>query len=197
MSIYCVYLTVYSGNKLPPFYIGSTSIDNINKGYHGSVRSKKYRSIWEEELNANLHLFKTFIIKEYGDRNIALDAEYKIQKQLRVVESSLYINLSYATKGVFGQSRKGDKHPLYGKPRSSLTREKISKNHKNMVGSENSNAKSITILSPHGESIMCYGNLKNVCADIGLPYSTMCRILHSKIYPSTGACVGYDIFYSD
>ena len=56
--IYCTYLTVYTGNKLPPFYIGSTSVDNISKGYRGSVLSKNYKSIWKQELHSHPDLFK-------------------------------------------------------------------------------------------------------------------------------------------
>jgi hypothetical protein len=52
-TIYCTYLTIYSGNKLPPFYIGSTSVNRISNGYHGSVSSKRYKSIWLEELKTN------------------------------------------------------------------------------------------------------------------------------------------------
>lgn len=29
MKKFCVYCTVYSGNKLPPFYIGSSSVSRI------------------------------------------------------------------------------------------------------------------------------------------------------------------------
>ena len=49
-TIYCTYLTIYSGNKLPTFYIGSTSVEKIEQGYRGSVSSKRYQSIWEKEL---------------------------------------------------------------------------------------------------------------------------------------------------
>ena len=31
--MYCVYLTIYRGNKLPPFYIGYSSINKIKAGY--------------------------------------------------------------------------------------------------------------------------------------------------------------------
>jgi hypothetical protein len=42
MNDYCVYITFYKGNKLPPFYIGSTSVEKINNDYNGSVGSQKY-----------------------------------------------------------------------------------------------------------------------------------------------------------
>ena len=60
--IYCTYLTVYTGNKLPLFYIGSSTVDKVNKGYHGSVKSKKYKQTWEEELTNNPSRFKTIIL---------------------------------------------------------------------------------------------------------------------------------------
>jgi hypothetical protein len=36
--MFAVYLTSYKGNKLPPFYIGSSSVSALNSGYHGSVK---------------------------------------------------------------------------------------------------------------------------------------------------------------
>ena len=38
--MYCTYLTIYLGNKLPPFYIGYTKIKNIEKNYNGTVTKK-------------------------------------------------------------------------------------------------------------------------------------------------------------
>jgi hypothetical protein len=38
MSIYCVYLTCYRGNKLPPFYIGYSTIEKVKDGYKGTVQ---------------------------------------------------------------------------------------------------------------------------------------------------------------
>lgn len=115
MTIYCVYLTVYRGNKLPPFYIGSTSIDKINSGYHGSVRSKKYRAIWETELRTNQNLFSTKIIKTFDTRSSALAYEADIQNKLNVVQNILYCNMAVATvNGMFGMDVKGKNNPNYG-----------------------------------------------------------------------------------
>lgn len=61
-TIYHVYLITYSGNKLPPFYIGSTSDKKIKDGYLGSVSSKKYSKIWKKETKENKHLFKIHIV---------------------------------------------------------------------------------------------------------------------------------------
>src|ERR1039458_4229163 len=95
---YCVYLTVYSGNKLPPFYIGSSNMDQIEKGYHGSVRSKRYRAIWESELRKNTTAFKTTIICVFQNRKDAFDKEEKFHRSLNVVDNPLYINMAIANR---------------------------------------------------------------------------------------------------
>jgi len=116
MDIYCVYLTTYSGNRLPPFYIGSSSEHKILNGYRGSVKSKQYSKIWKEELKNNPNLFKTKIISKHADRKKATEKENFLQKSLNVVKSSLYINMSIAAKeGFFGMDVSGTNNPNYGK----------------------------------------------------------------------------------
>jgi hypothetical protein len=193
MHIYCVYLTTYSGNKLPPFYIGSSSVERVNKGYRGSVLSRQYKHIWRDEIKACAHLFKTKIIKTYSTREEAITAEKRLQKALKVAESPMYINKGYAG-GAFGISLFGKDHPHYGKPRSIATRRKISQNHKNMQGKNNTNAKTIIIITPNGNIIKCVGNFKLTCQTLKLPYSTMNRIMKQRIWPSTGPCVGFDAY---
>jgi hypothetical protein len=117
--MYCVYLTVYRGNLLPPFYIGSTSIEKINDGYHGSVASIRYSKIWVSEIKNNKYLFKTNIISKHNTRQEALDKELFLQESLNVVHNELYSNLSLARKnGFFGRDVKGINNPMYGKDRS-------------------------------------------------------------------------------
>ena len=128
-SIYCTYLTVYTGNKLPPFYIGSTSIDNINKGYRGSVQSKQYKSIWKQELKAHPELFKTIILTRHSTKQDSMIREEHIQKHLNVINNPLYINLCISGK-LFTDNT--------GKVRSTETREKIKSNHKGMLGLKHS-----------------------------------------------------------
>lgn len=125
--IYCTYLTIYKGNKLPPFYIGSTSVDKINRGYRGSVSSKRYKDIWKSELKTNPNLFKTIIISKHQTREEALDKEKKIQINLNVVKSPLYINESIAAPyGYFGRDMSGELNNFYGKTHNSDTIKKIS-----------------------------------------------------------------------
>jgi len=103
MTIYCVYFTFYLGKKLPPFYIGSSSITKINKGYHGSVCSAEYRTIWKTELKDSPHLFKTFIIPNTftSDKLGVVDLERRWQEMFNVVQDPNFCNKSFAKKGFF------------------------------------------------------------------------------------------------
>lgn len=132
MTIYCTYVTFYSGNKLPPFYIGSTYSDRVlKKNYHGSVKSKKWQSIYNQELKENQHLFKTEIIDTFETRKEAIAYELELQKANDVVKSKWFFNEALAcVNGCFGSDRSGYKH-------NEETKEKISKSVKqnhHMVG---------------------------------------------------------------
>lgn len=144
---FCTYITFYHGSKMPPFYIGSSSIDRVSKGYHGSVTSKTYSAIWKEELRDNPSLFKTRIIRTYPTRKEALVREKTLQEKLSVVRSSMYINLSTASKnGFFGMPMAGRKHSAetcellsvinLGKKASDKTKAKMSAAHKGKQFSE-------------------------------------------------------------
>lgn len=125
--MYCVYLTVYRGNKLPPFYIGSSSVDRVNSGYHGSVVSKKYKNVWQQELKNNPALFKTTIICTHSNRKEAHEKENKLQKALGVVKSKMYINMSFAQpNGYAGRDVSKENNPYYGKKHSPEVRAKMS-----------------------------------------------------------------------
>lgn len=120
-KIYCVYLTTYRGNKLPPFYIGSTSLDKIQKGYRGSVSSKQYKNIWNEELKNNPHLFHTKVISKFDTQKESIARELFLHIQLCVVKNDLYMNKSEARKnGFFGTKVYGKDHPSFGKPRTDV-----------------------------------------------------------------------------
>lgn len=138
MSIYCVYLTIYKGNKLPPFYIGSSSVEKVQKGYHGSVCSKQFRKIWKSELRKNPNFFQTRIISTHLDRKEATLRERVLQKKLNVVKNTLYINQSFAAydsftdrdqtgknNPMYGSSRKGKENPFFGHTHSENTRQKM------------------------------------------------------------------------
>ena len=114
-QMYCTYITIYSGNKLPPFYIGSTSIKKINSGYIGSVSSNEFKKIWDVEAKINSHLFKTKIITYHKTRKEATEKELFFQIKLNVVKSPLYINKSLAKpNGFFGMDVNGENNPRFG-----------------------------------------------------------------------------------
>ena len=128
MSIYtskfCVYLTVYTGSKLPMFYIGSTSVHKINNGYFGSVASKKYKTIFDSEIKHNKHLFKTHIISLHDNRKDATTKENKLQNHLNVVKSTMYFNMSIASpNGYCGMDTSGKNNPNYKRHHSNETKE--------------------------------------------------------------------------
>ena len=90
--MFCVYVTFYGGNKLPPFYIGYVRVNRLFSGYHGSVSSKQYGVIWKEELRAHPELFKTKILKIYNHKEETQEREYFLQKSLSVSTNPLYSN---------------------------------------------------------------------------------------------------------
>ena len=131
-AIYCTYLVTYSGDKLPPFYIGSTSKEKIAKGYFGSVSSKKWKDIYKEELSKFPEKFKIQILETFSSRKDALEAELKLHIENNVVKSDQFINEALATvNGFFGMSVRGKDNHRYGKKHTpevqKIISEKISK----------------------------------------------------------------------
>lgn len=127
--MYCVYLTIYSGNRLPPFYIGSSSVEKVKSGYNGSVTSKKYGRTWRSERENNKHLFRTLILSTHEKRKDATRAEARLQEARRVVASELYVNLAVAkVNGFFCNGTRGEAHPTHRSNYSPTqeTRKKIS-----------------------------------------------------------------------
>lgn len=129
---YCTYITFYSGNLLPPWYIGSSYEEKILNGYNGSVASKKWKEIYLKEQKENKHLFKTRILNVYVNRHDALKEELRLQKKHKVVTNNKYFNESYANiNGYFGRDVSGENNPNYGNKgtKSPLYGRKYSKEH--------------------------------------------------------------------
>jgi len=103
---YCVYITIYSGENLPPFYIGSKDTLSVENGYFGSVSSQRFSKIWKQELTQFSHLFDILIISYHDTRAEAFNEEELIQRKLKVVESELFINEAYAKKGFSNLNKK-------------------------------------------------------------------------------------------
>lgn len=132
---FCVYLTIYRGNLMPPFYIGSTSVKNVKEeNYHGSVKSFAYGKQWNLESKNNPHLFETKILTLHHTRREALERENDLQSKLNVVHNALYINQSLAC-GCFGDMPKEAKEkrkktisdPRWIETVGKSSREKLSK----------------------------------------------------------------------
>jgi hypothetical protein len=123
--MYCVYFTSYRGNKLPPFYIGSTEVNKILNKYRGSVASKEYSKIWKSEQRNNPELFKVKILSIHHTRQEAYDAEDKLLRWRGYVASCFYINkrcakgLNYHPTGI-NSPRCGVKHTDKAKALMSL-----------------------------------------------------------------------------
>lgn len=129
---FVVYLTMYTGTKLPKWYIGSSYEEKVLSGYNGTVLSTEYKEIYKLEQKENKHLFKTRILSYHETRECALDEELRLQKKHLVIKNSKYINMSYAKKnGYFGKSMKGvfvgEKNGMYGKTHTDSVKEEISK----------------------------------------------------------------------
>jgi len=145
---YVVYLTMYNGDKMPKWYIGSSNQTKVSEGYNGSISSKKYKNTYINEQKQNKSLFKTRILSYHLTRKDALIEELRVQKIHKVVRNDRYINMSYASiNGFFGRDVSGENNPMYDKKHnidslnkmsqalmnqyvSEQTRQKISKIHK-------------------------------------------------------------------
>lgn len=90
------------------FYIGSKDVDSVLKGYRGSVVSKQYGKIFDEEMEKNPELFKVRIISYHATRTEAYEREQKFQIALNVLHNPLYFNRAIAGKAL-GLSNKGRK----------------------------------------------------------------------------------------
>lgn len=139
MTQFVTYLTKYSGNLLPPYYIGSTTLEKALSGkYFGSIRSKKYRDIFKQELTNNIDLFSIKILSYHETRKEALANELVIQKENNVVHSTEYFNESYASvNGFFGRKVTGVDSPAYGKTNKSNTGRKLTEKHKQNISKGN------------------------------------------------------------
>jgi hypothetical protein len=109
------------------FYIGSSSIEVVEKGYHGSVRSKKYIDEWKRANREGL--LKTYVLLTFETREEALLVEIYLQKLYKVDKSEFFINGKIDShKNPY--ARVGEDHPGHlslGKSKSPEHCENISK----------------------------------------------------------------------
>ena len=129
--MFCTYLTIYTGNKMPMFYIGYSTVQKVETGYGGSVSSKEFRCIWILERKQNPYLFKTIILTRHVSREEAIEREFRFQKSLRAHTSPMYINRGLSNgkfrhdRVVSLETRKKLSASLKGKKLSQEHKEKI------------------------------------------------------------------------
>ena len=111
-SRYVVYITIYKGNRLPPFYIGKTTEARVLKGYNGSVTSDRYKAIWRQERREYPDLFKTVIISRFDTDEEALVREEFLQRFFDVPNNPMFINMAIS-RGRFGDS--GANNGMFGR----------------------------------------------------------------------------------
>jgi hypothetical protein len=158
------------------FYIGSSYVYKVKSGYHGSVKSKKYKDIWKSELKDNPHLFKTKIICTTETREQATAIEYRLQKALNVVKSPMYINMALASpNGFFGKPMNGENNPNYGKHTK-----KIKRTIEHRLNNGNSIAKTYKIYFPRGNDKIPDIHMNNVAIIRNL--DEFCRI-YTEYFP--------------
>lgn len=155
--MFCVYFTLYFGDKLPKRYIGSSKIDRVKSGYNGTVKSSKYKSIYINEQLENKHLFKTRILSIHETHQDALAEEFRLQRKYNVVKSNDYMNMSFASvNGHFGRDIFGNNHPFYGKSHNNDSKSKISTTLKQRY-KEGVIVSPFTVLDFSGENNGFYG----------------------------------------
>jgi hypothetical protein len=92
---------------------------------------------------------------------------------------------------------RGEKHWYYGKGRTEEVCKKMSINHADCSGANNSRARTIIISTPKGEVIESQGTLRKTCKELGLPFATMFKLLQTQRSTLRGPTVGFKIYYSD
>lgn len=146
---YKVYCHISPSNKI---YIGITQ-QGVNKrwqngkGYKGNQYF--YRAIQKYGWDNFQHeiLFENLTKQEAEKKEIELIKKYdstNINKGYNILEGgNATSGLKGELNGMYGVHRYGKENPNYGKKHSAESREKISKNHANMKGGNNPNAKAI------------------------------------------------------
>lgn len=129
MNVYQIVYKPWKNNteNKPWLYIGSDSKNRTD--YMGSVSSREWKEFWRYETKNHPERFEKIILANLisNDRFDLLDLELKIQEQYNVVNSSVYFNKSYASKGCFGDKnnhRIGLKHTDETKKKMSDSRKK-------------------------------------------------------------------------
>ena len=184
----CVYLIIYRGNKLPPFYIGSTFLHRIKDGYMGTPSSKKYKAKWNNEIKNHPEKFALRIISTFETRPAALIYEEYIQRQLKVVSNPLYVNEAYANRGF--ENSGVERHDDW-RTRLSEAGKKMSQSRKRELGemAKNRNKRIWVLRTPSGSIIETDNNNFTTVYNINL--TSLHKSLRDKKPVSRGKTKGW------
>ncbi len=204
MTIYHVYQCTNKQNGRS--YIGTTGL-GLNRRF--------YYHCWNSFNNNSQAKFHR-AIRKYGRDSWIIKSLYSCEssQKVAVVEEEMITKFDTFNNGYNGTktgkgpngemplygSRNhmyqiGDKHPLYGKPRSEETRKRISANHVDRKGSNNTNAKHIRLQSPNGQIYDTYGGLKQFCEENNLAYSSMRYVLKQQREFTKGSVKEWKCWY--
>lgn len=129
------------------------------------------------------------------DPNKAALASAKQSATIKKRRSGKAYKQSGSDNNMYG--KRGLLHHGYGKPRPDTTRQLISENHYNVAGANNPKARHVTITTPGGVVHQCYGNLSEVCTELGLSINTVYIMLSIGRQQFTrGKFKGTCVFYS-
>ncbi|QIW87864.1 homing endonuclease [Agrobacterium phage OLIVR5] len=137
---FCVYLIVNSSEILAPFYIGQTSTSKFLGDYFGSVASRKWRKLYNEELSKDSSRFRKKVLYTFDSKKEAIDKETEILKHFDAHKSRLFINMNIGGSEFFGgpkdeNVRKRISAALRGRK---LTKEHVVAATKHLTGSKRS-----------------------------------------------------------
>jgi hypothetical protein len=119
---------------MPPFYIGKTTYKRIiQRGYNGTVTSKRYASIWRQERGEHPELFKTVVLQCFRTDTEAIYREKAIQRFFDVPNNPMFINMAISG-GNFGGA--AENAPKFGTHLSEATRQKIREKSEGRTASE-------------------------------------------------------------
>ena len=65
----------------------------------------------------------------------------------------------------------------------------------NYSGENNPRARTIHIIKPNGNIVICKGSFKQTCEKLQLSFTTMCKILNTGKTAVKGNCIDYMVHY--
>lgn len=99
-------------------------------------------------------------------------------------------------KATFSKRTKEENIASYSRKKSPEEIRKMLDHRPDTAGANNSRAKHITIETPSGELIECFGTFRQTCERLGLNSSVMIAILGGRFNRTTGKYAGYKANYS-